>query len=742
MRRYFISKLLPTLMLAMTTTNMIFAKSIELEQIIDGEFNATGMGSITPLADGVHYLKAEAENRQIVKCAFNDASLQQVVLDLGSVRGSSGIESFDDFILSPKEDRLLLKTNSRKIYRRSSSAEYYIYTIKNNTLEPLSNGGPQQEAKFSPDGNVIGFARQGNLFLVKLLFNNAESQITKDGQAGSISNGIPDWAYEEEFSFTSAFEFSADSKMVAYIKFNELGVDRFSMPMFQMVMEEENTQPLLYNKPVQYPVAGAECSKVSVHSFDIKSSVTRDIALNVDSTTYIPRIKFIEDDDNSLFIFTINRGQNCLEIFSANPRSTLSNMILRETDARYIEPTSYMDTEFYGNRFIMQSERSGYNHLYLYNTNGRLERTLTSGKWDVLRLHGYDVKSGTAYYESNENGAYECQVYAVDRRGNRVCLTPKSGYNRATFNSTLKYFINTWSDINTPPIISILDNRGKEVMTIENNDTLLQLANDYGLRSREFFSFTTSDGVVLHGWMVRGEGASPDKPSPLIMYQYSGPGSNEVQNSWNTGFYNGGTLERLLANRGYTVAVVDGRGTGLRGADFKKLTYKQLGVIESNDQVEAALYLASLPFIDNERIAIWGWSYGGYNTLMSMSQGTPIFKAGVAVAPVTDWRLYDAPYTERYMQMPKENLDGYRAASAIERIDKLSGRLLLVHGLVDDNVYFSNSSTYMNALIDAGIQFDLQIYPGKEHSLVGKATRMHLFNRILEFFDRELLPTR
>lgn len=730
--------MLGLLSLFIPATMNVDAKEIELKQIVDGTFNAKGMGSITPTADGIHYLTANDDYSRILMRSFKDKNYEEVVLDLATVRGNNGIKSFDDYILSPKEDRILIKTNSTKIFRRSSTADYYIFTIKNNMLEPLSNGGPQQEPKFSPDGNVIGFVREGNIFLVKLLFNNSESQITKDGKKNSISNGVPDWAYEEEFSFTSAFDFSTDSKMVAYIKFNENGVNRFDMPFFQTVMEDANEQSLLAEKQVQYPVAGASYSKVSVHTFDIKSSVTRDIELELDSNTYIPRIKFVADEENNLFVFTLNRRQNNLEVYAANPRSTLCNLILRETDDRYIETTSYMDTEFYGDKFIMQSEKDGYNHLYLYNLRGKLERQITKGEWDVLAFHGYDAKSGTVYYESNEQDTYNRNVYKIDSKGRKTCLTPEEGFNTAIFSSNNSYFVNTWSDLNTPPVLSVYDNKGKQISVIEENGELKELVKEYDIVKKEFFSFTTSEGVELYGWMVKPANADESNKCPLILYQYGGPGSNEVMNSWNTGFYNGGTLETYLVNKGYAVAVVDGRGTGMRGADFKKQTYMQLGVMESRDQVEAAKYLSALPFIDADRIGIWGWSYGGYNTLMSMSEGTPVFKAGVAVAPVTDWRFYDAPYTERFMQMPKENGEGYKASSAIERIDKLNGRLLLVHGLDDDNVFFSNTTAYMQALIEKGIQFDMQVYPGKEHSLVGRSTRMHLFGKIVEFFDREL----
>lgn len=713
--------------------------NITLSDIISGKYNPKSVRELTPLLDGEHYLSLSDDSTCIVRFSFKDGSATDTILNLSIVKGNDNVKRLDGFIVSPKEDRILLQTGTKWIFRHSFTAEYYLFTPKNNKMERLSAGGVQQSPKFSPDGNVIGFVRNGNLFLVKLLFNNAESQVTKDGAKGIISNGVPDWAYEEEFSFTSAFEFSADSKLLAYVRFDESLVNHFNMPYFQTSIEKsEYEQSLLVEQHVKYPVAGAACSKVSVHSFDIKSSVTRDIDLKIDSNTYIPRIQFVEDEENNLFVFTINRSQNKLEVYAANPRSTMCNLVLREEDKRYIETTDYMETKFYGKKFVMQSERDGYNHLYLYNTNGTLIRKITSGKWDVLAFHGYDEKSGTAYYESNEQDPYCRYVYKVDSKGKKTCLTPSSKYNKAVFSTGNRYFINTASDINTPPVISTMDSNGKLIKIIEDNSELTELTAKDGFAKKEMFSFKTSEGIELFGWIVKPSNADASNPCPLIMYQYSGPGANEVINSWDAGFYVGGSFESFLVQNGYAVAVVDGRGTGLRGADFKKQTYMHLGIMESKDQVEAAKYLSTLPYIDAENIGIWGWSYGGYNTLMSMSEGTPVFKAGVAIAPVTDWRYYDAPYTERFMKMPKENGDGYDEASAIQRIENLKGRLLLVHGIDDNNVFFSNTTSYINALIEAGIQFDMQVYPGKEHSLTGNSTRLHLFNKVLEFFNSNL----
>ena len=711
-------------------------RKLTLDNVVSGTFYGTSVGNITPMADGESFLQAQGDC--ILKYSFKTGEVTDTVLNLRTARGER-LFSLGRFILSPTEDIILLEQNVQKIFRRSYTADYYIFTIRNNKIDPLTTGGPVQVPLFSPDGHNIAFVRDNNIFIVKLLFNNAEVQVTKDGELGKVRNGIPDWAYEEEFGLTRAYEFSADSRMLAWIRFDESNVSSYDLPFFLTAPERDSySQELVTYRPQQYPTAGAANSKVSVHSFDIKSSVIRDMDLKLDSTTYIPRIKFVENDDNDIFIFTLNRPQNKLEIYSANPRSTVCTLTLREQDERYIDEFVYMQTQFFGNQFIMRSERDGHSHLYLYDLKGQLKRQITKGDFDVLALHGYDPKSGTTYYESNETGIYDCAVWKIDGKGKKTRLTPEKGTSHARFSTGCKYFINSWSDMSTPYVVTCIDYKGNILRTIESNADLSQTTLEYGFPKKENFSFQTVDGTTLYGWMVKPADADESHPCPVILYQYSGPGSNEALNEWGSGFYPGGSFEALLTQKGYAVAVVDGRGTGRRGADFKKQTYKHLGVMESQDQVAAAQYLGSLPYIDADRIAIWGWSYGGYNTLMSMSEGTPVFKCGVAVAPVTDWRYYDAPYTERFMQEPKQNADGYHEASALDRINRLHGRLLIVHGLDDDNVFFSNTASYIEALINAGVDFDIQVYPGKEHSITGLAHRKHLFTRILRFFDDNL----
>ena len=727
-------KRLPILFTLLFVCSTAIRAELDISSIVRNEYRGETAGSFTPMSDGEHYLISDGKS--IVRYSFRTGNAIDTLFNVKTVRGAR-LTSFDGFILSPKEDRILIQSGRNKIFRNSFSAVYYIHHIGNNKMEPLSEGGPQQSPKFSPDGNVIAFVRDGNIFLVKLLFNNAESQVTKDGKPGSILNGVPDWCYDEEFSISSAYDFSADSKMLAFVKFRVEGMGSYDLPVYQQELKEDAPeQELMHNHKVWYPVAGSQYSKVSVHTFDIKTAVTRDLSLQLDSTTYIPRIKFVEDETNTLFVFTINRNQNQLDVYSANPRSTLCNLALRQNDERYIEPEEYLNTTFYGTQFIMESERDGHNHLYLYNTNGRLVRQLTKGNWDVLEFNGWEPNTQTLYYTANTDNHLQSSLYRMDAKGRTQKLTSKnSGNVTAEFGGGLKYYISTWSDLNTPPVVNVCDNSGRILRTIHDNADLRKRVADEGFAKREIFSFKTSDGTTLYGWIVKPSNIDNGRKYPVLMYQYGGPGSNEVIDEWFSGFYAGGSLENWLLNDGIITVCVDGRGTGRRGTDFKKQTYMNLGVMESNDQVEAAQYLATLPYVDKERIAIWGWSYGGYNTIMSMSQGTPVFKCGIAVAPVTDWRFYDATYTERFMRTPGENGVGYRQASAISRIPNLHGRMLIVHGLMDDNVFYSNTSAYINALIENGVMFDSHVFPHKEHSLVGESTRKYLFLKIRDFLD-------
>ena len=714
------------------------AQKVTLQDVAQGTYRASGIYGIKPMLDGEHYTQISSDRKRIVKYSFKTGEEVETIFDVTTARDCS-LTSFDDYIMSPDERLILIQTETKPIYRRSFTAVYYIYNVRNNKLEPLSNNGPQQVPLFSPDGNQIAFVRNNNIYLVKLLFNNSESQVTKDGEYNKVLNGIPDWVYEEEFGFNCAFDFSADSKMLAYIRFDESAVKMFSFPWYKGMAPERmqyETYPGSYD--YKYPKSGMQNSLVSVHTFDIKSKVTRTMDLQLDKEDYIPRIRFTSDPEK-LAIMVLNRHQNRFDLYFANPRSTLCKVAIRDEAPQYIKEQAYANIEFFDKNIVMMSERDGYNHLYLYTIGGNLVKQITKGDFEVKDFLGWDQNANVFYYTSNEESPLRTAVYKIDAKGKKTKLSTRVGTNSAIFSHSMKYYINTYSSISTPTRITINNNQGKELKTLMDNAALKEKVARLNMPIKEFFTFTTSDGVKLNGWMMKPANFNPNKKYPVIMHQYSGPGSQQVIDRWNIGsFSDGGMFEAYMCDKGFVMVCVDGRGTGGRGAAFEKCTYMFLGVKEAKDQVETAKYLGTLPFVDKNKIGIWGWSFGGYTTLMSMSEGTPVFRAGVAIAAPSDWKFYDTVYTERFMRTPKENGDGYAASSAILRADKLHGSLLLIHGTADDNVHFQNCAEYSEALVQANKQFDMQIYTNRNHGIAGGNTRNHLMNRVANFFMEEM----
>ena len=714
------------------------AQKVTLQDVANGTYRAQSIQGLKPMLDGEHYTQISKDHKRIVKYSFKTGKEVATIFDVATARNHK-LKNFDDYIMSPDESLILIQTETKPIYRRSFTAVYYIYNVRNRTLEPLSNNGPQQVPLFSPDSHQIAFVRNNNIYLIKLLFGNSESQVTKDGEYNKVLNGIPDWVYEEEFSYNRAFDFSADSKMIAYVRFDESQVPMYSFPWYKGMAPEKTkytTYPGSYD--YKYPKAGVVNSKVSVHSFDIKSRVTRKMELPVDSDGYVPRIKFT-DDPEKLAIMTLNRHQNRFDLYMANPRSAICKVAIRDEAEQYIKEQAYSDITFYPEHIVMMSERDGYNHLYLYTIGGNLVKQITKGEFEVKDFLGWDQKANVFYYTSNEGSPLRTAVYKIDGKGKKTKLSTRTGTNNALFSKNLNYYINTYSSAQTPTLITLNNNKGQEMVTLLDNKELKSKTAQLNMPTKEFFSFKTSEGVELNGWMMKPANFNPSKKYPVIMHQYSGPGSQQVLDKWGIGsFGDGGMFEAVMCDKGYIMVCVDGRGTGGRGAAFEKCTYLSIGVKEATDQAEAAKYLSTLPYVDGSRIGIWGWSYGGYNTLMSMSEGSGAFKAGVAIAAPTDWRFYDSVYTERFMRTPKENGDGYQASSAISRASKLKGKLLLIHGSADDNVHLQNFMEYSEALVQANIQFDTQIYTNRNHSIFGGNTRNHLMNRVANFFLQNL----
>ena len=713
-------------------------QQVTLQEVATGAYRPEGIYGIKPMNDGEHYTRISNDRKKIVKYSFKTGQEVGTVFDVSTARDCT-LRSFDDYILSPDETKILIQTETKAIYRRSYTAVHYIYNVRNNTLEPLSDGGPQQVPLFSPDGNQIAFVRDNNIYLVKLLFGNSESQVTKDGKFNHVLNGIPDWVYEEEFGFNRAFDFNADGTMLAYIRFDESQVPMYSFPWYKGLkpaLDQYAVYPGAYE--YKYPMPGVDNSKVTVHTFDIKSKVTRQMDLPLDVDGYIPRIQFT-NDANTLAISTLNRHQNRFDLYFCNPRSTLCKLVVRDEDPQYIKEEAYGNLKFYADNFVMMSERDGYNHLYLYSAGGNLIKQITKGEFEVKSFLGWEPKSNTYYYTSNEGSPLRTAIYKIDGKGRKTKLSAREGSNSAIFSKNMKYYIHTFSNISTPTVITINDNTGKTLTTLVDNQKLAQKVAGLNMPSKEFFTFTTSDGVTLNGWMMKPANFDPSKKYPVIMHQYSGPGSQQVTDRWGIGSRSdGGMFEAYMADRGFISVCVDGRGTGGRGAAFEKCTYMSLGVKEARDQVETALYLGTLPYVDAQNIGIWGWSFGGYCTLMAMSEGTPVFKAGVAVAAPSDWRYYDTVYTERFMRTPKENMEGYEASSAMNRADKLHGALLLIHGTADDNVHLRNASEYSEALVQANKQFDMHIYTNRNHGIRGGNTTNHLLTRVTNHFIENL----
>ena len=723
------------LLVLLGTILYVKAEQLTLNDLTSGVYSAKSIRGVTPLPDGESYSQLSADGKQILCCSFRTGQQTGVLFDVDNVRNRVKLDRIDSYQMSPDEKNILVATKTKGIYRHSRTAEYYIYNVKNRTLAHLSEGGPQEQPLWSRDGTMVAFVREGNLFLVKLLFNNSESQVTKDGELGKVINGKPDWVNEEEFSYARAFDFNADGTMLAWIRYDETEVPTFSFPWYKgMSPEKEEYASYPGSFDYKYPIAGARNSTVSVHSFDIKSRAIRKMQLPIPADGYIPRIFFSPADAEKLLILTLNRRQNQLDICLANPRSTECRVIVREQAECYVPEETLTSFSTTSDGFVLLSDRSGYRHLYLYDMNGTLRRQLTSGSYEVKAFYGYDGKTGTTYFQSNQESPMRRSVYKSDGKGKVTRLsTSATGTNSAVFSTGFRYFMNTWSDISTPSVISLCDASGKTLRTLEDNAALRGKLAALGLGERRFFTFTTPDGVQLNGFMVLPAGFSPSRQYPVVMHQYSGPGSQQVVDSWSAGNMGGCLYEQYLAQEGFISVCVDGRGTGGRGRDFEQCTYLKLGQLESRDQVEAAIWLGQQPYVDKERIGIWGWSYGGFNTLMSMSEGRPVFAAGVAVAAVTSWRYYDSIYTERFMQTPGENGPGYDVCP-ISRASRLSGKLLLIHGLADDNVHFRGAAEYTEALVQADKDFRELTYTNRNHSIYGGNTRNHLFRQITRHF--------
>lgn len=699
-------------------------KEIKLQEIWDGTFRTRGMEVLHSMNNGEQYTVL---NRRAGTVDKYDYETRKKVQTIVSAADLSEINSFSSYSFSNDESKLILSTNVEPVFRRSRLGIYYVYDIASKKVTKIFDK-KIQEPTFSPDGKKVAFVYKNNIY-VKDLMSGTSIQITKDGVQNKIINGVTDWVYEEEFGFVRAFQWNAESNYIAFIRFDETNVPEFSMDVY-------GNQLYPQQHVFKYPKAGEKNSDVSLHLYNLNTGKTTAINLGNYTNFYIPRIKWT-NDPAILSVQVVNRHQNELDLIMYNVATKQKSIVLKEKDKAYVDVTDNL-TFLKDNSFIWTSEKDGFNHIYHYKNNGTLINQITKGPWEVTNYYGYNEKDGVIYYQSVENGSINRDIYAIKINGKKKKrLSTKEGTNNAKFSTNFKYYINTFSNTETPPEYTLhLAKNGKLVNEIKNNTKLKEKLKKYKIAKKEFFTLTTAKGNELNVWMIKPTDFDSSKKYPVFMYQYSGPGSQQVANTWNR---SNDYWYQMLAQKGIIVVCVDGRGTGFKGADFKKVTYKELGKYEVEDQIDAAIELGKRPYIDKDRIGIWGWSYGGFMSSNCILKGNDVFSMAIAVAPVTSWRFYDSIYTERYMQTPQENASGYDDNSPINHVKKLKGDYLLIHGTGDDNVHVQNTMRMIDALIKANKQFDWMIYPDKNHGIYGGYTRLHLYTKMTDFITKTLL---
>uniref|UniRef100_UPI0025C09D61 S9 family peptidase n=1 Tax=Lacinutrix sp. TaxID=1937692 RepID=UPI0025C09D61 len=723
-----LSRYLAIFCLLVTTLSTAQNKSISLDNIwSNGTFRTERLDALHSMQNGQQYsvLNFDRANGSTTIDIYDYKTLEKVKT-LVSSKKLKAIKFFTDYTFSDDESLVLLATNQESIFRRSTLANYFVFNTKTNELSSISND-KIQEPTFSPDGKKVAYGLNNNLY-VKDLSSGKTTQLTTDGVKNKIINGITDWVYEEEFAFVRAFEWNANSNKIAFIRFDETDVPEFSMDVYGKDLYQTQTV-------FKYPKAGEANAVVSLHIHDLKKNKTEAVKLDkAYKDFYIPRIKWSKNP-NILSAQYMNRHQDELDLWLIDANKNKATIAIAEKDKAYVDVTDNL-TFLKDNSFIWTSEKDGFNHIYHYGKKGKLINQVTKGNWEVTNYYGFDAKTNNIYYQSVENGSINRDVYSINLNGrNKVRLTKDTGTNSADFSADFTYFINTFSSATTPPKYTLNSAlNGTVVKSIKDNATLAKTVSEFKTSKKEFSTISVN-GNDLNMWIIKPANFDATKEYPLFMFQYSGPGSQQVANRWNA---SNDYWYQMLAQKGYIVACVDGRGTGLKGADFKKITQKELGKFEVEDQIEAAKNLGQRAYIDASRIGIWGWSYGGFMSSNALFKGNDVFKMAIAVAPVTSWRFYDSIYTERYMTTPQENASGYDDNSPINHVDKLKGDFLLIHGTGDDNVHVQNTMRMVEALIQADKQFEWMIYPDKNHGIYGGNTRKHLYTKMTNFIDRTL----
>lgn len=711
------------LMAALLLCCSVFAQEITLEDIwAKGTFRSKSIDEIRSMKNGENYCILKREG--IEKYAYSTGKKIEQIVSFSDLKFKTENEYVFDYRFNQDESKLLLATNPEFIYRRSYLANYYIYDIKTKQLASV-NKDKVRLAEFAPDGSKVAYVKANNLFMLSLS-DMQETQITTNGEFNKIINGTTDWVYEEEFAITKGFFWSPDSKKIAFYSFDESKVKEYTIPYYGSLYPVQYTY--------KYPKAGEANSVISVLVYDIEAQQTHNIDLGPNKDIYIPRLQWTLN--NEVFVHKLNRHQNHYELFVASCNDYKLNKIYDERNECYIEQVE--DVTFLSDKknFILKSEKNGFMNLYKVNIYTKEIEPITTGQYDVADICYIDDKSGKVYFTAAQSEAYNRELLVVDKNKKIKKLSGKVGTYTADFSATGKYYISSFSDTDTPTIYTVNDNTGKTLVVLEDNKDLKAVLSNYGKERKEFGKFKTSSGQELNYWIIKPEKMESGKKYPLLFYVYGGPGSQEVLNSQSRA--SDYMWFRMLAQKGYVVACVDGRGTGMRGEKFKKCTYMELGKYETEDQIEAAKYFGSLSFIDKNRIGIFGWSYGGYMSSLCITKGADYYKAAIAVAPVTNWRYYDNVYTERFMRTPQENADGYDMNSPINHVEKLKGNYLLIHGTADDNVHYQNSMDLITALVKANKQFEHFAYPNKDHGIYGGNTRLHLYTLMTDFILRKL----
>lgn len=715
------------LLFLLSCFSLVAQQKLNVEEIYSGAFRPETMDELFAMKNTNQYtvLNYEKESRSMQIDLYDFATLKKISTLIDSKNFQELGEGIDSFVFSKDEKQLLLANNTNKIYRHSFTADYCLYNLETKKLTKILE--QVQEPTFSPDGLKIGFAKENNLYIYDIA-SQQTTQLTTDGKKNNIINGITDWVYEEEFAFVRAFDWSADSKKLAYIRFDESEVPEFSMNIYK-----KDLYPTI--ETFKYPKAGEKNATVSLFVYDVTAKSSKAIPLGNYSDFYIARIKWT-NDANVLSAQVLNRHQDNLDLLFIDGNSGATKVALNEKDKAYVDVTDNL-TFLKDNSFIWTSEKDGFNHIYWYDKNGKLKNQVTKGNWEVTSYYGCDEKNKAIFYQSTENGSTVRDVYRIGLDGkNKVKLSQQTGTNAATFSPNFQYFINTYSSATQPTIYTLnATKNGKVVQSILDNKTLAEKIKKYDLPTKEFFELVTEKGNKLNAWMIKPKNFDANKKYPVFMYQYSGPGSQQVADDW---LDTNDMWFMMLSQQDFITVCVDGRGTGFKGAAFKKCTQKELGKYELEDQIDAAKVIGNYSYVDKNRIGIFGWSFGGFMASNCILKGSGVFKMAIAVAPVTNWRFYDSIYTERYMQTPQENPSGYDLNSPINFATMLKGNFLLIHGSADDNVHVQNSMQFIEALVQANKQFDWGIYPDKNHGIYGGKTRIQLFNKMTNFIKEKL----